>query len=177
MGCGTYGMWDGWDGGDGWEWEGCDVVAPSPVAAHLVTLSPRHPVTPSPRHPVTPSPCHLVTLSPCHLVTWRLARQGESLENKRVTQTRRNILMQPSRSIITVLLMTLVIATVSFAVVMAFQMVSQSLGDPSTSLVLRWVGGTISIIGLVDAFLLLICLALRSLNESPDSSTTSGRGI
>lgn len=78
--------------------------------------------------------------------------------------------MQPTRSIVTVLLMTLVITTVSFAVVMAFQMVSQSLGDAPTSIVLRWVGGTLAIVGVIDAFLLLICLALRSLSDSNDSS-------
>jgi hypothetical protein len=72
-----------------------------------------------------------------------------------------------------VLLMTLVVATVSFAVVMAFQLISHTFGDLETSLVLRWAAGVLLVIGAIDAFLLLIGLAMRSISATGEN--TPGR--
>jgi hypothetical protein len=62
--------------------------------------------------------------------------------------------------------MALVVCIVSFAVTMAFQWISQILDDPSTSLVLRWVAGTLLVLGVIDGLLLFICVAIRSINQN-----------
>ncbi|MFP6678327.1 MAG: hypothetical protein VB878_24785 [Pirellulaceae bacterium] len=81
--------------------------------------------------------------------------------------------MFSTRTVILVLLMTLVVCTVSFSVTMAFEWISQLLGDAETALVLRWAAGTMFVLGSIDGFLLLICVTIRSVNQSDPTNQDS----
>lgn len=77
--------------------------------------------------------------------------------------------MQPNRTAVLVLLTILLVTILTFAVVMAFEVIARTLQDQATAVALRWTAGTLGLIAVVDAILLLICVAVRSLGDRVDS--------